>query len=36
MFYSALTGIQFIPLGGVHDGGADAFLDESIYEGKSP
>ena len=25
-FYPALAGVQFVPLGGVHDGGADAFL----------
>ena len=34
-FYSALTGIDFIPQGGVKDGGADAFLDDNIFEGKS-
>ena len=30
-FYPAIEGIQFIPLGGYHDGGADAFVD-SIFE----
>jgi len=30
-FHAALTGTSFIPLGGVHDGGADGF-EESLYE----
>ena len=30
-FYPAIAGIDFVPLGGVHDGGADAFLAEAIY-----
>ena len=34
-FYSALTGIQFIPLGGTHDGGADAFHGDRIFKGRS-
>jgi hypothetical protein len=32
-FYPALTGIEFIPLGGVQDGGADAFSDRGTFEG---
>lgn len=34
-FYSSLTGIQFIPLGGTHDGGADAFHGDRIFEGRA-
>ena len=33
-FYPALAGIDFIPLGGVHDGGADAFQSEKLLEGR--
>lgn len=33
-FYPALAGIEFIPLGGYHDGGADAFQDLSLFENK--
>ena len=33
-FYPALAGIEFVPLGGVHDGGADAFQGEGLFEGK--
>jgi len=33
-FYPALAGTDFIPLGGTHDGGADAFLDDRLYETK--
>lgn len=31
-FYSALVGASFIPLGGVHDGGADGFEGDQVYE----
>ena len=31
-FYPVLAGIEFVPLGGYHDGGADAFLDNAVYE----
>ena len=31
-FYSSIAGSQFIPLGGIQDGGADAYLDEPIFE----
>ena len=31
-FYSALTDIEFVPLGGVHDGGADAYHGEDLFE----
>jgi len=34
-FYPAIAGIEFIPLGGVHDGGADAFQGEGLFEGKA-
>src|SRR5688572_1594901 len=30
-YFSSIIGTNFIPLGGVHDGGADAFL-EQIWE----
>jgi hypothetical protein len=33
-FMSAIRGETFIPLGGTHDGGADAFSGERIYESK--
>ena len=32
-FYPALAGIEFVPLGGHHDGGADAFQENSLFEG---
>ena len=31
-FYSALTDIEFVPLGGFHDGGADAYHGEDLFE----
>ena len=31
-FYPAVVGTDFVPLGGHHDGGADAFLADSLYE----
>ena len=34
-FYPALAGIEFVPLGGTHDGGADAFQDNAVYEAGS-
>ena len=34
-FYPALSGIGFVPLGGVSDGGADAFQDHGLYQGKA-
>lgn len=33
-FYPSLVGIDFVPLGGMHDGGADAFQDTPILEGR--
>jgi len=33
-FFPGLMGTDFIPLGGTKDGGADAFLDLGIFEGK--
>lgn len=33
-FFSALIGQQFVPLGGMHDGGADGYID-GIAEGKN-
>ena len=35
-FYPAFAGEGFIPLGGIKDGGADAFLSRSIFEGSVP
>lgn len=35
VFYPSLAGIEFVPLGGVHDGGADAFHGEGLFEGKA-
>ena len=35
-FLPAITGIKYVPLGGVHDGGADAFQDTGLYEGALP
>ena len=32
-FLPALDGLEYVPLGGVHDGGADAFFDSRLYEG---
>lgn len=34
-FYPAIAGIEFVPLGGVRDGGADAFQDGLILESQS-
>ena len=33
-FYSAIFGSEFVPLGGIHDGGADGFVALSLYEVK--
>ena len=35
-FLSAIIGVKYLPLGGVHDGGADAFKDAGLYEGTQP
>lgn len=35
LLFAELTGVEFVPLGGMHDGGADALADESIYQGES-
>ncbi|MCK0116484.1 hypothetical protein MWU57_05520 [Isoptericola sp. S6320L] len=32
MFFPAIIGAQFSPLGGMHDGGADAFGGDTVYE----
>jgi hypothetical protein len=32
-FYPALAGIDFLPLGGHQDGGADAIQGETVFEG---
>jgi len=32
VFFSSLLGIDFVPLGGMHDGGAEGFVDTSIFE----
>jgi hypothetical protein len=34
-FYPALAGIDFVPLGGIHDGGADAFQGDGLLEGRT-
>ena len=34
VFYPALTEVDFVPLGGTHDGGADAFWGEGVFETK--
>ncbi|MBB4212429.1 hypothetical protein EV659_11016 [Rhodothalassium salexigens DSM 2132] len=31
-FFAALTGENFVPLGGVHDGGADAFTEGGVFD----
>ena len=31
-FYAALMGVEFVPLGGFHDGGADALQDTGLFE----
>ena len=33
-FYPAVAGIEFVPLGGTHDGGGDAFQGEGLFGGK--
>ena len=33
-FYPAVAGIEFVPLGGTHDGGADAFQGDGLFGGK--
>ena len=35
-FYPALAGIDFIPTGGLHDGGADGYQDTGLFEGTKP
>ena len=35
-FLPAIIGVTYHPLGGVHDGGADAFQDTGLYEGTQP
>lgn len=34
-FYPAIVGADFVPLGGVHDGGADAFMGMSVAEARA-
>jgi hypothetical protein len=34
-FFAALTGAGFVPLGGHHDGGAEAFDDPGVFEAKA-
>jgi hypothetical protein len=33
-FFSSISGIKFVPLGGHHDGGADAFTEQELFEGE--
>lgn len=35
VFYSEIGGVDFVPLGGMHDGGADAFQSEAIHSGSN-
>lgn len=35
-FYPTLAGISFVPLGGVHDGGADALQSQTLWAEKQP
>ena len=35
VFFGALTGTPFVPLGGHHDGGAEAFSEQDVFEGKA-
>ena len=35
VFFGALTGTAFVPLGGHHDGGAEAFSEQDIFEEKA-
>src|SRR5207249_235264 len=35
-FYPAISGVEYVPLGGLHDGGADAMFAESIKEARGP
>ena len=34
VFYSAIGGIDLIPTGGTHDGGADAYQDTDVWQGR--
>ncbi len=34
-FYSAVMGVSYVPLGGIHDGGADGLIADSIFEDKT-
>jgi len=31
-FFASLSGADFVPLGGTHDGGADAFSEQGVFE----
>lgn len=33
-FYPAVAGLEYIPLGGMHDGGADGFFDSGLSEAR--
>jgi hypothetical protein len=35
-FYPALAGIEFVPTGGIHDGGADGYQETGLFEGTKP
>ena len=35
VFFGALTGTAFVPLGGHHDGGAEAFSEQDVFEEKA-
>ncbi len=34
-FYAALAGKSFVPMGGMHDGGAEGFLEPELFEDQS-
>jgi hypothetical protein len=35
-FFAALAGVNFVPLGGHHDGGAEAFTEPGVFDSKRP
>ena len=34
-FYSAIFGMNFVPMGGMHDGGADGYIEPELFHDKS-
>src|SRR5688572_14462544 len=35
-FFASIAGTQFVPIGGRHDGGADAFSEPGVYGDERP